>query len=27
VTNYEERARLHSVAKGNGHGGKRIDLE
>jgi len=27
VTNYEERARLHSVAKGNGHGGKRIELE
>jgi Lon protease-like protein len=27
VTNYEERARLHTVAKGNGHGGKKIDLE
>jgi len=27
VTNYEERARLHSVAKGNGHGGKKIELE
>ena len=27
VTSYEERARLHSVAKGNGHGGKKIELE
>jgi ATP-dependent Lon protease len=27
VTGYEERARLHSVAKGNGHGGKKIELE
>lgn len=27
VKNYEERARLHSIAKGNGHGGKHIDLE
>lgn len=27
VKNYEERARLHSVAKGNGHGGKHVDLE
>jgi ATP-dependent Lon protease len=27
VGNYEERARLHSVAKRNGHGGKKIDLE
>ena len=27
VENYEERARLHSVAKRNGHGGKKIDLE
>lgn len=27
VTSYEERARLHSIAKGNGHGGKKIDLE
>jgi Lon protease-like protein len=25
--NYEERARLHSIAKGNGHGGKHVDLE
>jgi hypothetical protein len=27
VKGYEERARLHMVAKGNGHGGKKIDLE
>lgn len=27
VTGYEERARLHNVAKGNGHGGKKIDIE
>jgi ATP-dependent Lon protease len=27
VTGYEERARLHDVAKGNGHGGKKIDVE
>ena len=27
VSGYEERARLHSVAKGNGHGGKKIDVE
>lgn len=27
VKGYEERARLHSIAKGNGHGGKRIELE
>ncbi len=27
VNNYEERARLHSIAKGNGHAGKKIDLE
>jgi len=27
VKNYEERARLHSIAKGNGHGGKDVDLE
>jgi ATP-dependent Lon protease len=26
VTGYEERARLHEISKGNGHGGKRIDL-
>jgi Lon protease-like protein len=27
VSNYEERARLHSLAKGNGHGGKKIEIE
>src|ERR1051326_506815 len=27
VTGYEERARLHSIAKRNGHGGKKIDIE
>ena len=27
VHGYEERARIHSVARGNGHGGKKIDLE
>lgn len=27
VSNYEERARIHAIAKGNGHGGKHIDLE
>jgi ATP-dependent Lon protease len=27
VANYEERARIHAIAKGNGHGGKKIDLE
>ena len=27
VTNYEERARMHGIAKSNGHGGKKIDLE
>ena len=27
VGNYEERARLHSIAKRNGHGGKTIDIE
>jgi Lon protease-like protein len=26
VSNYEERARLHDIAKGNGHGRKQIDL-
>ena len=26
VGNYEERARLHVIAKNNGHGGKRLDL-
>jgi Lon protease-like protein len=27
VGNYEERARLHALAKGNGHAGKKIDIE
>jgi Lon protease-like protein len=27
VTSYEERARLHSIAKGNGHAGKKIEIE
>jgi ATP-dependent Lon protease len=27
VSNYEERARIHGISKGNGHGGKHIDLE
>ncbi|CAN5815056.1 LON peptidase substrate-binding domain-containing protein [soil metagenome] len=27
VTNYEERARIHSLAKGNGHGGMKIEIE
>ncbi len=27
VTNYEERARVHELAKGNGHSGKRIEIE
>lgn len=27
VPGYEERARMHTIAKGNGHGGKKIDLE
>jgi Lon protease-like protein len=27
VTSYEERARVHQLAKGNGHSGKRFDLE
>lgn len=26
VSDYEERARLHGIARGNGHGGKHIDL-
>jgi Lon protease-like protein len=26
VSDYEERARIHGIAKGNGHGGKQIDL-
>jgi len=27
VKGYEERARLHTIAKGNGHGGKKIEIE
>jgi hypothetical protein len=27
VKGYEERARIHELAKTNGHGGKRIDIE
>lgn len=27
VGSYEERARLHSIAKRNGHGGKKIEIE
>jgi Lon protease-like protein len=27
VKGYEERARLHSIAKSNGHGGKKIEIE
>jgi Lon protease-like protein len=27
VKGYEERARLHSIAKGNGHGGKDVEVE
>ena len=27
VKGYEERARLHAIAKGNGHGGKKIEIE
>jgi Lon protease-like protein len=27
VSNYEERARIHELAKGNGHSGRRIDIE
>ena len=27
VKGYEERARLHGIAKGNGHGGKKIEIE
>ncbi len=27
VENYEERARVHELAKGNGHSGRRIELE
>ena len=27
VKGYEERARIHELAKGNGHGGRRIEIE
>lgn len=27
VTSYEERARIHELAKGNGHGGTKIEIE
>jgi Lon protease-like protein len=27
VGTYEERARMHTIAKGNGHGGKQINIE
>ena len=27
VTGYEERARVHEIAKGNGHSGKKIEIE
>lgn len=27
VTSYEERARVHQLAKGNGHSGKKIEIE
>jgi Lon protease-like protein len=27
VSGYEERARMHEIAKGNGHAGKKIDIE
>ena len=27
VKGYEERARIHELAKGNGHGGKRVEIE
>ncbi len=27
VKGYEERARLHTIGKGNGHGGKKIEIE
>jgi len=26
VTSYEERARIHELAKGNGHGGTKIEI-
>ena len=27
VTSYEERARIHEMAKGNGHSGRKIEIE
>jgi hypothetical protein len=27
VKGYEERARMHELAKGNGHSGRKIDIE
>ncbi len=27
VTNYEERARVHELAKGDGHSGRKIEIE
>jgi len=27
VKGYEERARLHAIAKGNGHGGRKVEIE
>ena len=27
VKGYEERARLHGIAKGNGHGGRKVEIE
>lgn len=27
VTNYEERARVHELAKGNGHSGRKVEME
>jgi ATP-dependent Lon protease len=27
ISSYEERARLHLLAKGNGHGGKKVEIE
>jgi hypothetical protein len=27
VSGYEERARVHELAKGNGHSGRRIEIE
>jgi hypothetical protein len=27
VSSYEERARVHELAKGNGHSGRKLDLE